>query len=137
MIKTYEAPNTIISDINLIWNNKLFRVSFLPVSQFVGTGTGHGSMLKTADPELQAAIEHSGYFHTEIFIYKSEEEKVEEKKEPVEVSFERIKVSSPADARDILHERFGIEKNRIVSPKAIMNAAAKVGVIFDGVETGK
>lgn len=132
MRKIYEAPNTIISEINVIYNGKLFKFNFEPISAFAGSMTGRGSMYITSDPERQAALESSPYFHSEVFIYKEEEDKaednVEEKKEYTTVS-----VNSPSDARDYLNTNFNIDKKRIVNLKQIKSAAEKVGVIFEGI----
>ena len=132
MIKTYEAPNTIISNVSLIHNGKVFVINFMPVSSFAGSQTGHGSMFITRNPELQEAIESSRYFHKSIFLFKTEAEAAdvaeEEKKE-----YKVVNVDSPADARDFLQENFGIDKKRILNIKQIVAAAQKVGVVFEGI----
>lgn len=133
MLKTYEAPRTILSDINIIHKGKLFRLNFQPISVFAGSRTGKGSMLITNDPEIQEAIEHSAYFHREVFIFKEEEEKIAHEEQEDETNLTVVNVTSPSDARDYLSSNFGIDKKRISTLKQIGDVARKCGIIFEGI----
>lgn len=132
MKKTYEAPNTVVSNVSLIHNGKVFVIDFNPISAFAGSHTGKGSMLITKDKELQEAIESSRYFDKTIFLFKVEED-VEEVAKEEERDYKVVPIDSPADARDYLQENYGIDKKRILNIKQIKTAAQKVGIVFDGI----
>lgn len=133
MTKTYEAPNSILSNLTLIHNGKVYKISFQPVSAFAASQTGHGSIFITSDKELMEAIESSRLFHRSIFIFKTEGDEVAEEPEEEQREYKVVTVDSPTDARDYLVENFGIDKKRVLNLKQIKTAAQKVGILFEGI----
>jgi len=134
--KHYEAPDTIISNVNIIVGGRPARISFTPISTYEGSHTGRGSMLVTGNEELQKAIESSPLFGRRIFLFKTEEAKNEvaaaaegdELQPPVEIP--ESEVGSFNDAREYLVLHYGYTKATLPNKKAILNAAKAQNIVF-------
>lgn len=138
--KTYEAPNTVISDFCVFVNGKARRISFNVVSVYEGSHTGRGSMFTTSDEAMQRAIEGSRLYGRRIFLFKevkTEDAPVEMDGDTVAFDVDRLEhigtdvVSSMNDAREYLERRFGIDRKKISNPKALLRVAQENGVVFD------
>lgn len=111
-------------------------IDFMPVSAYVGSKTGRGSIFVTSDEKMQEAIESSKLFGRRIRLMKSEEiaeknELEEEKKE--EKQYKIVKVSCPSDAKDYLMDEYNIERKNVSTIKKIKECAEALGIMFDGI----
>lgn len=141
--KTYFAPRKTIMGLTLIVNNKIKTVSFNHLSVFNWQNMNNGSVLVTNDEGIQAALEAHSMFNRDYFIFKEEvtedaptPEKAEEKKNEEETpndGAEVISVSSPADAREYLHKRFGVEMRSVWKKQDLIETAKKYNIVFDGI----
>lgn len=133
LIKTYEAPNTIIANMVVFVSGKPRRVNFTPVSAYEQS-SGRGSRFTTSNKELQDALEGHPLFNRKFSIYsKKEVTPVAEGTVKEDDITNVIKVSSPQDAREYLFEHFGIAKNKLRQVAFIKAAAKENGIIFDGI----
>ena len=133
--KHYEAPDTIISNLNIFVSGRPARISFTHISTYEGSHTGRGSMLVTSNPDLQDAIEHSALFGRRIFLFSTEEEtrpseEASGENENEVVVVPETEVGSYSDARDYLVTHFGYDKSAFPNKRAITKAAKAHNIEF-------
>ena len=115
--------------INVIMKNgKKFHVSFQP-------HTSGGSVFITDNEDLQWGLEHHSRYGT---LYKGEILVEKEAPKPVvetapEVSQVQVKyVDSVEEAVEYIATNFGVSRSKLKTPAAILKAADKNGVKFEG-----
>lgn len=127
--KTYKSKSDIALNI-VLKNGKSAHISFTPL-------TGGGSMYKTADEDLQQALEKSAYFGSLFKVVEAvnmdevapakEVERVETRKAKV------VKVSCLSDAKDYLANTYGVSRTNLKGKTSIVETAEGFGVEFDGI----
>lgn len=127
--KTYKSKSDIALNI-VLKNGKSAHISFTPL-------TGGGSMYKTADEDLQQALEKSAYFGSLFKVVEAvnmdevapakEVERVEPRKTKV------VKVSCLSDAKDYLANTYGVSRTNLKGKTSIVETAEGFGVEFDGI----
>lgn len=131
MLKVYKAASCISTTARS--GEKLMRIVFEPLSR-------GGSYYASRDAKEQEAIENHPDFGKAFFLERSVDEEAEAKALKEQEAKEEAgqiteyPVSSLAEAREYIADRFGISRTQLRSKAAIMEAAKKNNVKLTGLE---
>ena len=143
--KIYEAQGSVICNLTVLIDGRPRRVSFTPVTMYGGSrDSGCNSRFETTDTAMQKALEETRLYNKKYFVVFEEtidEPKNEGSQTEAETSNEKtadidadtIKVSSPGDARDYLHEHYGIEPKSVWRKADLLKKAEELGIVFEGI----
>lgn len=119
MIKTYTSKTCVSISVKI--GGKGCHLAFTPK-------TLGGSSYTTDDPAVQTAIESHWRFGKTIQVEAPKVEKPKVKEETVPAGPREVKVSSLAEAKELVVEKTGLSRSKLRSKADIEQAAAGAGI---------
>lgn len=128
MVKHYTSDSHISINV-VLKSGKSCHISFIPLSS-------GGSVFSTSIEDVQKALEKH-YRYGSLFVLSGEEREDESAVKVTESSVSESKgivvhVSDFGEAKDYLADKHGVSRTSLKSQKSILDAAATLGVMFEG-----
>lgn len=131
MVKTYKANCSYSITVKTASGSRC-HVLFIPDSY-------GGSYYTTPVKEIQDALESSSRFNDMYYLQETREDANDKKQATEEVKaeepavLEEVNVTDIEEAREYLHERFGVAKRNMRSTASVKAIAEKNGILFVGI----